>query len=213
MGHPRRERQIEASGLDHLEPVWFCEGKSGTSLPPLSNEQGVEGFEMHTQKQHGSDGRNGACPNLDIEICANSGDVSVSLPRCFRGEITIRASSDRVMFSPALGACTAQLLDIPEERVFFVRNELCEDGRWSNGNSNSNGDSKGQGRSPEEPQDALLIHGEYRNVRLNWIGEEDLPETRLPSRLGIIVPNLKMGAGWKTFWNDVGRLVLPNKVS
>lgn len=111
-------------------------------------------------------------------------------------------------------------MDIPEERVFFVRDKLCEeDGKWlndgnSNGDERSGGGSKGQGgRSPEEPQDALLIHGEYRNVRLNWIGEEDLPETRLPGRLGVIVPNLKLGAGWKTFWNDVGRLVLPGKVS
>jgi hypothetical protein len=170
---------------------------------------------MHIQKQHGPDGKGGPRPNLDIEICANSGDVSVSLPRCFRGEITIRASSERVAFSPALGACTAQLLDIPEERVFFVRDELCEGGEWRNGNSNSDegsDGSKGQGRSPEEPQDALLVHGGYRNVRLNWIGEEDLPETRLPSRLGIAVPNLKVGAGWKAFWNDVGRLVLSSKV-
>jgi hypothetical protein len=168
-------------------------------------------------KQHSPDGQNGVRPNLDIEISANVGDVSVSLPRCFRGEITIRANSERVAFSTALGACTAPLLDIPEERVFFVRDALCEDAsrKRCNGSGNSNessGGSKGQGRSPEEAHDALLVHGEFRSVRINWIDEEDLPEMKLPGGR-IIMPILKLGrAGWKSLWNDVGKLILP-KVS
>ena len=168
-----------------------------------------------TQKQHSPCGKSAARPNLDIEICVNWGDISVSLPRCFRGEITIR-DGDHVTFSPALGACTAPLLDIPEERVFFVRDELCEGGKRPNGNSNSDedgGGSKSQGRTQEEPQDALLIHGVHMNVQLNWIGEEDLPETRLRSRIGIIVTNLKLGVRLKAFWNDMRRLVLPSRVS
>jgi len=194
--------------------VWIIHDESGrskrASLTFLNQSGSVRA------KVHSPDGQSGVRPNLDIEICANSGDVSVSLPRCFRGEITIRANSERVAFSPALGACTAPLLDIPEERVFFVRDELCEDAsrkrRNDSGNSNeSSGGNKGQGRSQEEVHDALLVHGEYRSVRINWIDEEDLPEMRLPGGR-IIVPNLKLGARWKALWNDVGKLVLPVKV-
>jgi hypothetical protein len=138
-------------------------------------------------------------PNLDIEVRANSGDISISLPHGFRGEITIRASSDRIKFSPTLGACTSLLLDIPEERVFFVH----EGGtKWRNGN----GKDRAQSRQ-EESEDALLVYGEYSSVRINWTGEEDL---RLPGTR-IVVP--KLGPGWKAFLNDVGKLVLPSRKS
>jgi hypothetical protein len=51
---------------------------------------------------------------------ANYGDVLVSLPRRFRGHITIRTSHERIAFSPALNECTALLSDAPSSRVYFV---------------------------------------------------------------------------------------------
>lgn len=157
-----------------------------------------------------------ARPNLDVEICASHGDVSISLPRCFRGEITIRSTHDRISFSPSFGSYAAPLLDIPEERVYFVRDELCEGGGGTEQRRRSLGEaaqgttsSKYDGQSgvrEEESLDALLVHGEHRSVRINWVGEEDLPERKRTVTLGMLIPsNLKLDGGLKAVWNNVGK--------
>ena len=97
-------------------------------------------------------------------------------------------------------------MDIPEERVYFVRDELCsldEGGGgattttsgWGRPRRASGGgghdededeDDEAQGTTgkkdpsgvpEEESLDALLVHGDHRSVRINWDGEADQSET------------------------------------
>jgi hypothetical protein len=106
-----------------------------------------------------------------MEMGANHGDVSISLPLCFRGHITIRTGDERVAFSPALKECTALLSDVPGVRVYFVGDRQRGRGtRSSYGNGNDGGETA-QG----EPLDELSISGRYSSVRINWDGEEELP--------------------------------------
>ena len=107
-------------------------------------------------------------PFLDMEMCANFGDVSVSLPRCFRGPITIRTRDDRIAFSPALKGCTALVSDIAGILVYFV-GEGPRSGKWGEPGSSNNGETV------EDSFDRLLIRGRFSSVRINWDGEEELP--------------------------------------
>jgi len=98
-------------------------------------------------------------------------------------------------------------LDIPEERVYFVRDELCEGGTTRRRRSHDEAQGTGTGSkgdpsaAREESLDALLVHGEHRGVRISWDGEADLPETKTTLRMPF---NLKLG-GWKAVLNDVGK--------
>jgi len=229
---------LESSKGSITAEIWIVpdpSGKSKRASMTLLSQSGSVKAKLHCPEGKKKDGP--ARPNLDVEICANNGDVSISLPRCFRGEITIRAAHDRIAFSTSLGACTAPLLDIPEERVYFVRDELCgagggggggteqqqqqqrrrrrrtshgeAQGSTSGGSGGKDDDDDRSGVREEESLDALLVHGEHRSVRINWDGEADLPERERKRTLGgIVIPsNLKL-AGLKAVWNDVGKDVV-----
>jgi hypothetical protein len=121
-------------------------------------------------------------PSLDIELWANYGDVSLSLPRCFRGPITIRSSHERVAFSPALEQRMAPLSDVEGVRVFFIGGRP-RSGRWR-GDVDEEG-WKAAGGSPEEHLDELSVGGRHTSVRINWDGEPELPRMN--------------ESGWKAF--------------
>jgi len=206
---------LESSKGSITAEVWIIPDPSGksnrASMTFLSQSDFVKA-KLHCP----DDGKGGPRPNFDIEICANSGDVSISLPRCFRGEITIRANHDRITFSPSFGACTAPLLDIPEERVYFVRDELCEGGTTRRRRSHDEAQGAGTGSkgndqsaTREESLDALLVHGEHRGVRISWDGEADLPETKATLKIPF---NFKLG-GLKAVWNDVGKDVVKRLIT
>ena len=114
-------------------------------------------------------------PSFDIELQATYGDVSLSLPRCFRGPITILSSHERITFSPALEERTAPLSDVHGVRVYFVGNRPCS-GRWRGGDEDEDEEDAGAGGSPEEPLDELSVGGWHTSVRINWDGEPDLPQ-------------------------------------
>ena len=121
-------------------------------------------------------------PSLDIKVQANYGDVSLSLPRCFRGPITIHSlheriafSQERIVFSPALEECTAPLSDAQGVRVYFV-GDRPRSGRWCGGN---NAGGAGAGESQEEPLDELSVGGWHTGVRICWDGEPELPRMKL----------------------------------
>ena len=122
------------------------------------------------------------------------GDISVSLPRCFRGPITIRTGDDRIAFSPALEEHMSLLSDIPGFLVYFV-GERPFKGKWGSG---GNGDGDEEGESSEEPLDELSVGGKFSSVRLNWDGEKELPEMR-PS-------------GWQTFCGGAERFFTSGRV-
>ncbi|KAI0250872.1 hypothetical protein BJV78DRAFT_525762 [Lactifluus subvellereus] len=116
-------------------------------------------------------GRNGQRPSLSIELRANYGDISFSLPRCFRGPITIRSTHERIAFSSALETCVAPLSDTEGARVYFV-GERPRRGRWHSGVENEAADF------PGEPLDELFIGGKHTSVRINWVDEAELREMK-----------------------------------
>ena len=59
-------------------------------------------------------------PSFDIEVKADFGGVSLSLPHCFRGLITIKCSHEFIHFSPAFNKRTALLSEDDEVCVYFV---------------------------------------------------------------------------------------------
>ena len=122
-------------------------------------------------KQHGpysSDNRRSRIfPFLNMKMHSNYGDVYLSLPRCFRGPITIRTGDDRIAFSPAFGAQTALISDISGVRVYFVGTRP-RGGKWGTANSGGNGESV------EDLLDEVEVDGKFTSTRINWDGEEDV---------------------------------------
>ena len=59
-------------------------------------------------------------PSLDIGLYPGDGKVSLSLPRFFRGLMTINSSQGKIMLSPAFEKRTALLSDDGGIRVYFV---------------------------------------------------------------------------------------------
>jgi hypothetical protein len=126
-----------------------------------------------------------------MALSANYGDVSLSLPRCFRGPITIRTGDDRIAFSPALGERTALISDVPGVRVYFV-GARPRGGKWGSGDGDDNGETA------EDLVDELSIDGRYISVRINWDGEEDVP---------ILMPN-----PWQVFCGGAERFFTSGRV-
>jgi len=152
--------------------IWIIHDGSGQSKRvslDLRSDNGLVHAKVHDPSS--PDGNSRARPSLDIELHANYGDISVSLPRCFRGPITIRTGDERVAFSPALEECTALLSDVRGVQVYFVGDRPFK-GKW--GIHNENRDD-GRGYSLDEPLDELSAGGRYTSVRINWDGEEELP--------------------------------------
>ena len=115
-------------------------------------------------------------PSIDIEILANYGDVSLSLPRCFRGPMTIRSSHERIAFSPALEERTAPLSDVQGVRVYFVGDRPLS-GRWR-GHDEDHNEGEEDAGVEEEPLDALSVSGWHTSVRIRWDGEPELPQMK-----------------------------------
>ncbi|KAF8273113.1 hypothetical protein EI94DRAFT_1716703 [Lactarius quietus] len=138
------------------------------SIPPVPQlASGAKNVSLHT--------KNGT--RTSMKLCSENGHVytkirdvfsqsyprpsltsiiSLSLPRCFRGPITIHTSHDHVAFSPAF-----------EERM-----ALLSDVRWRGGTDTK--EDAGVGGSPEEPLDELSVSGWHSSVRIRWDGEPEL---------------------------------------
>jgi|SRR5712672_1091530 len=110
-------------------------------------------------------------PFLDIELRADYGDVFITLPRCFRGLVTIRTGDERIALSPGLAGCTALLSDVPGVREYFVGERRPKRNRGSG--------KVDEDYTPEEPLDGLVVRGKFTSVRINWEGERDPPEMGL----------------------------------
>jgi hypothetical protein len=131
-----------------------------------------------------------ARPFFDMALRANYGDISLSLPRCFRGPMTIRTGDERIDFSPALGEYSSLISDVPGIRVYFV-GARPRSGKWGNGGSDD-------GESVEDILDELTIDGRYTSVRINWDGEDEVPIVR-PS-------------GWQVFCGGAERFFTSGRV-
>ncbi|KAI9511398.1 hypothetical protein F5148DRAFT_1171286 [Russula earlei] len=142
------------------------------------------------------DGSTRGRPSLDIELRASYGDVSISLPSCFRGPITIRTTHERIALSRALENCTALISDVQGIRVYFV-GERPPNGKWRRGHGDDKDDDSKERGGPLGV-DELSIGGKHTGVRINWEGEEELPEMR-PS-------------GWQSFCSGTGRFFTTGRV-
>ena len=89
----------------------------------------------------------------------------LSLPRCFRGPITIRTRDDRVAFSPAFKERAPLISDVSGIQTYFVGDRPR---RWGNCDSSNNAETV------EELLDDISIDGRYTSVRINWVGEGEV---------------------------------------
>ncbi|KAH9981981.1 hypothetical protein BJV74DRAFT_852937 [Russula compacta] len=120
-----------------------------------------------------------------MQIHADHGDIFISLPRCFRGSITIATDHGPITFSPSLAACTATFLDTIDERAYFVGD------RPRKGKSRS-GNKGDKAQSTEKLWDILEVRGVRSKVRINWVDEQEQPKIR--------------PGGGKALWNSLRRL-------
>jgi hypothetical protein len=113
-------------------------------------------------------------PSLHIDLWTTFGDISLSLPRCFRGPMTILTSHERVAFSPGVEERMALLSDVKGVRVYFV-GDRPRSGKWRGGNdAEDGGEDAGAGGPPEEPLDEVSVGGWHSSVRIRWDGEPEL---------------------------------------
>ncbi|KAI9511394.1 hypothetical protein F5148DRAFT_344328 [Russula earlei] len=160
----------------------------------LCSDNGFVDATLHDPSSPDGDEDRLARPSLDVDVCASHGDVSLSIPRCFRGPITIPTTHDRIALSPALERCTALISDVRGVRVYFVgeRPRLGDWGRGCEGEGEGEEDGEVTGNIQEEPEpvDSLFVGGEHTKVRISRIGEEQQRWRRRLIRTGI-------GKHWK----------------
>jgi len=145
-----------------------------------------------------SDGESELRPSLGIDLRANHGDISLSLPRCFRGPITITSSHERIKFSDALEERVAPLSDIQGVRVYFV-GDRPRSGQWRGDDNEGEEHASTSESTEEEPLDELTVSGWHTSVRINWDGEPELPEMK---------PN-----GWENFCRGSARFFTSGRVN
>jgi hypothetical protein len=140
---------------------------------------------MYQHEPSSKDKNNGhARPTLDIELRAFYGDVSLSLPRSFRGPITIRTGDDRIAFSPAFAERVVLLskVSLAGVRTYFV-GDRPEGGKWGYGDTSD--------KTDDNLLDSITVYGKYTCTRINLDGEE-------------LVPTMGLNV-WKSFRSGVER--------
>jgi hypothetical protein len=125
-----------------------------------------------------------------MALRADYGDIFLSLPRCFRGPITIRTGDERIAFSPALEEYASLISDVPGVRVYFV-GARPRSGKWGNGGSDND-------ESVEDLLDELTVDGKFTSVRINWDGEDEVPFIR--------------PTGWQVFCGGAERFFTTGRV-
>jgi len=123
-------------------------------------------------------------PALAIELRASYGDVSFSIPRCFRGPITIWTGHGRIAFSPDLERNAALHSDVNGTRVYFV-GERPLTGKWRSGEEIDAMERE------EELLDELSVGGIHTSVRINWVGEPEVPEMRVDGWEGFCLGTMR----------------------
>ena len=122
-----------------------------------------------------SSSESGSRPSLDITAWAFVGGVYLSLPRCFRGLISIRHSREGITLSPALEQCTALLSDVKAARVYFVGDRPRDWLSWRDPDDNEGEEATaGAGGFSDEPLDKITVSRWTSTVQIRWDGEPDL---------------------------------------
>jgi hypothetical protein len=71
-------------------------------------------------------------PFLSIDIRSHNGSIAVTIPRSFRGQLTLRTENGRVHLSSALAPCAATLSTLDGTHTIFV-GERPSGGKWHTG--------------------------------------------------------------------------------
>jgi hypothetical protein len=116
-------------------------------------------------------------PSLDIQLRANQG-VYLSLPRCFRGLITIQPSRTGITLSPTFNRHTALLSDVQDIRVYFVGDRPRSWMLWHADDDNKEREEAAEStvKDPEEPLDNLLVSAWNSTLQIYWDGEPGFPQ-------------------------------------
>ena len=83
-------------------------------------------------------------PFLQIEARGHNGSVTISIPRCFRGQLTLHTHNGRVQLSSALTPRAAMLSGLNGSYTYFV-GERPRDDKWRTGTS-----GEGEGEDVDE---------------------------------------------------------------
>ncbi|KAI0305343.1 hypothetical protein B0F90DRAFT_1191195 [Multifurca ochricompacta] len=71
-------------------------------------------------------------PFLSIEARAQNGSVAITIPRSFRGQLTLHTDNGRVVLSPTLATCVSPLSNLNGTHTYFI-GERPSDGWSKNG--------------------------------------------------------------------------------
>ncbi|KAF8269946.1 hypothetical protein EI94DRAFT_868577 [Lactarius quietus] len=170
-----RKQQVEASLHETNQWRWRRPYRGSTYTCP----EFLLKIKVNNNEQHGafSIGERELRPSFDIELRAKN--VTLSLPRFFRGIVTINSPYHRIVLSPAFVERAALLSDVPDVRVYFVGVRPRSWMLWSDDDNGKVGEETAvAGRCPEEPLDKVVVtsSGLGSGVRIRWEGEPELPE-------------------------------------
>ena len=104
---------------------------------------------------------------LQIEARSHNGSVTISIPRSFRGQLTLHSHNGRVLLSSALAPRTAMLSVLNRSHTYFV-GERPSDDKWSMGTS-------GEG----EEVDEVIGWSQHRSVKISYDDEDGWSKNRL----------------------------------
>ena len=102
-------------------------------------------------------------PFLSIDVRAHNGGVSITIPRSFRGQLTLHTDNGWVQLSSALAPRAAALSTVDGTRTFFVGERPCG-GRWHTG----------AGRDGEEV-DEVMGWSKNGSVKVSYDDEDKGP--------------------------------------
>ncbi len=104
-------------------------------------------------------------PFLNIEVRAHNGTITVTIPRSFRGQMTLHTDNGRVHLSPTLAPRAASLSALNGTHIYFV-GERPSTGKWHTGDS-EDGDEV----------DGLIASSKNGSIRVSY-DDEDVSSTK-----------------------------------
>ncbi len=110
-------------------------------------------------------------PFLQIEARGHNGAITVSIPRSFRGQLTLHTDNGRVLLSSALAPRASMLSGLNGSHTYFV-GERPDGDKWRTGTS-------GEG----EEVDEVISWSKNGSVKVSY-DDEDMAGAKGPGVLG-----------------------------
>src|SRR5713226_6946337 len=109
-------------------------------------------------------------PFLNIEVKGHNGSITTTIPRSFRGQLTLHTDNGRVYLSPALAPHASSLSTVNGTHTYFV-GQRPSNGKWHTGGS-EDGDEV----------DGLIASSKNGSIRVSY-DDEDVSTIRGPGVL------------------------------